>query len=73
MLHLPLSEVRNKGDDCSPKYLQKTLPAETAGTKTSVPTKGHNCMPQTSARTSFFEVSQQVAREWFGFGCLFFF
>lgn len=64
MLHLPLSKVRNKCDDCSSKYLQKNLPAGTAGRKMSMPTKGHNCMPQTTARTSFFEVSQQVAKEW---------
>lgn len=63
MQHLPLLEVRKKGDDWS-QYLQKTLPAGIAGTKTPVPNKGHDCMPQISARTSFFEVSQKVAREW---------
>lgn len=64
MLHLPLSKVRNKCDDCSSKYLQKNLPAVLAGRKMSVPTKWHHCTPQTTARTSFFEVSQQVAKEW---------
>lgn len=38
MLHLPLSKVRNKCDDCSSKYLQKNLPAVLAGRKMSVPT-----------------------------------
>lgn len=63
MLHLSLSKVRNKCDDCSTKYLQKNLPAGTAGRKMSVPTKGHNCTPQTTARTLFIEVSQQVAKK----------
>lgn len=27
-------------------------------------TKGHNCIPQTTARTSSFEVPQQVAKQW---------
>lgn len=47
MLHLHLSKVMNKCDDCTSKYLQKNFQAGIGGRKMSVPTKGHNCTPQT--------------------------